>query len=375
LVVKRGDPGNSEAEDSGDPLSRLLLEELARAGVDESTDPDTFSRLVESGLAAVTDAAADTLLTELPKGLRRRRKHAAGFERRLRDPWGPALDLLETLIDGSVTAGSETNRRERPGAARDQDFVFEALVRLHARSCLVAREVLVLLRTGLASGANARWRTLHELAVIACFVREHDRDVAERYLLHHLISRARGLRDHQRFAARLGTTPFSAAETERITGMRDRLCARFGKEYTEEYGWASAALGKPKPSFRDIEEATNLDHWRPYFRMASHGVHAGPHGLVWDLGSHDKEIMLAGPSNAGLADPGMGAAISLNLVSVSLLASRISPRSLTWMKALDKLATRTRDAFFEAHEELERRIADEAPSQTDDSDFESNAGY
>src|SRR5262249_50921986 len=47
------------------------------------------------------------------------------------------------------------------------DFVFEALVRLHARSCLVAEEVCWLMEGGFASGAHSRWRTLHELVTVS----------------------------------------------------------------------------------------------------------------------------------------------------------------------------------------------------------------
>src|SRR4051812_37136287 len=42
----------------------------------------------------------------------------------------------------------------------------EVVTRLRARAITVADEAITLLRAGLASGAMARWRTLHELAVV-----------------------------------------------------------------------------------------------------------------------------------------------------------------------------------------------------------------
>ncbi len=40
-----------------------------------------------------------------------------------------------------------------------------ALLMLHARTCLVASELETMIRCGYADGAAARWRTLHEMAV------------------------------------------------------------------------------------------------------------------------------------------------------------------------------------------------------------------
>lgn len=51
--------------------------------------------------------------------------------------------------------------------ATEEDPKLSALTLLHARGCLVALEVHGLLRTGHAAGAQAQWRTLHELAVVA----------------------------------------------------------------------------------------------------------------------------------------------------------------------------------------------------------------
>src|SRR5664280_3752620 len=125
-----GDPKDGHA-DNLDPLTALVLEELIARGFDETTDPDEFARLAQAGMLAATDAAAEAIVAGVPKALRRRRRHATGFEKRLRDPWGSALDLLEALIEAALAAGHETNKGERPGAVRDNDLVFDALVRIH----------------------------------------------------------------------------------------------------------------------------------------------------------------------------------------------------------------------------------------------------
>ena len=53
---------------------------------------------------------------------------------------------------------------------------------MHARACRTGYEILTLLDAGLASAAHARWRSLHEVAAVAFFVKEHGPETAERYL-------------------------------------------------------------------------------------------------------------------------------------------------------------------------------------------------
>src|SRR3712207_5473713 len=98
--------------------------------------------------------------------LRWHRRQAAAFEKRLAARWRAGLDLYETILGLAYDAGARFNRRHRVHAAEANDLVFEVLTHLHARACRTASEVLALLKTGHATGAHARWRTLHEIAVV-----------------------------------------------------------------------------------------------------------------------------------------------------------------------------------------------------------------
>ena len=44
----------------------------------------------------------------------------------------------------------------------------------------MSRAILALLRSGFADDAHARWRSLHELAVVSGFISEYGEDVAEK---------------------------------------------------------------------------------------------------------------------------------------------------------------------------------------------------
>ena len=64
-----------------------------------------------------------------------------------------------------------------------------------------------------------------------------------------------------------------------------------------------------------------MDHWRGFYRMASHGTHANPKGVTWniqDLSTVD--VVWAGPSNAGLVDPAQCTLIALTSLTAGLLA-------------------------------------------------------
>ncbi len=331
----------------------------------ERLKPDIGEEELRDLLVHTARATAESVVEELhaatPAMLIDYAALRAGFEIRLRDPWGPAFDRFEALLVSAREAGERFTERHADKAAAegdDGDALFNALARLHVRAVRVADEVFSLLRSGHAGGALARWRTLHEIAVVMAFLAEHGPDLAERYLLHDAVASWRGLLDYQLFADRLGDIPFSDEEVAQMRAERNALIARFGAPYGEEWGWAAEALGKPRPTFRDIENAADLAHWRPYGRWASQNVHAGPRALFNVMGVDDEQdILLAGASNSDLADPGANTAFSLALATVELLATRAGMEELVSMQVVMTLNREAGDAFMQAHEELEKRIA------------------
>ena len=123
-----------------------------------------------------------------------------------------------------------------------QNHVFDVLTRLHARACQIAFEVLVLLKNGFADGAHARWRSLHEVTVVASFIKTHGDEVAERYLLHDNIELYKAAELHQKHYAILGEEPIPDDEYNSIKVIRDELIDCFGTPYKNNYGWASSVL-------------------------------------------------------------------------------------------------------------------------------------
>jgi hypothetical protein len=286
------------------------------------------------------------------------------FEIALLDRWGVALDLLYTVYVISEEMGKEFNLAQRPSAAEDRDFVFEALVGIHARACLTTSEVMALLRTGHSTGALARWRTLHECAVIASVIGEYGRierieDLAERYLLHDVVQNERDAREYQAHSAALGVEPFDDTDMAQMANDVANLVKRFGKSYKKEYGWALPLFPqRTRVTFRDLEELACLNHIRPYYGLANHGVHADSKGARLNkLTLQNENVLLVGPSDLDLADAGQCAAISINQVTASLIINgRPHLSDISDVPELEALGLFVRlacEAFFQADASLD----------------------
>jgi hypothetical protein len=279
-----------------------------------------------------------------------------GFEERNYTLWKEPLDLLELFLLTTIDIGGDFNHKYRPEAAESNDFVFEALSRLHGRACQVGNEILVLLKSGYADGANARWRTLHEITVISYFIKERGSEMAERYLLYDYIESYRSISDYiqepalyEKHKAILGDELPSKSERDTIIGKKDELCTRFGKEFSNEYGWAADRT--KRITFKDLESEVGINHLRPYYKMANISVHAGPKGIRFSLGSPNNNIIPVGASSMGLADPGVITAISLLNMNTALLTTRADIDQLITLKVMSLLAGEVKDAFYRCHKE------------------------
>lgn len=306
----------------------------------------------------------DILVNELkrtaPEFFEEYRREINGFTKRLQEEWRAPLDLLERTLILSMDSGREflaDRRRENPS---DIGFLHVALVGLHARGCQVANEILRLLSGGFADGAHARWRTLHELAVTASFIAEHGEELAERYLLHQYVEAHKEALIYREHEESLGLEPLPDSELRQLASTCDELCTRFGQSFRLDYGWASEVLAPESPTFARIRKMVGLSHLHPQYKLACQNVHGAAKALFFRLGVPGElkhfPITLAGPSNAGLADPGIQTAQALLLLTCSLLGGEDTTfERLVVLDALTKTVRSTQEAFFEVHQRLESR--------------------
>jgi len=303
----------------------------------------------------ITIPLMSSLTRDMPTILKTHRKDKGDFEKRLHKDWEKPFDLFEVFIILAIEAGDEFNREFRSDEKEKENYVLEALTRLHARACQISFEILALLRNGFADGAHARWRSLHEIAVVALFINKYGNEVAEKYLLHDNIESFKAASLYMKYYKKLGDEPIPKDEYDSIESVYKSLISRFGDTYKENYGWAASTIGKRAPNFSDIEKNVKLDYLRPYYKLASHNVHANPKGIMFKLGliGDTRNILLAGPSNYGFTDPAQFTVDSLRLVTVTLLTKKSTIDNHVMCNILFKLEAEIGKEFFKIQKKIE----------------------
>ncbi len=344
-----------------DTIHNLLQEHITGLIAEGKVSDDQIQEVVDETIQGVLPEISEVLLGSLkrraPKMLKERRGLTSGFRRRHLKRWRRAFDLLEMLYVICEEAGAEFNAETRPKSVEDKDQVFEAVVTLHARALLVANEILCLLKGGFADGALSHWRTLHEIAVIAQFLSEHDCDIAERYLMSFHVQAYRAMCQYQEYSEKAGLVPYSESEMEDAQRARDEVIGHHGPSMKHDYGWASGPLRNAKPTLRDIEHSLNLDHWRPWYRWASHYTHANykPPATLLGLTEASEPLLLVGPSDSGMTDPAHMMAISLFHTTTALILLEPNFDRLVIVSLLTSLLDEVGEVFWRTERDsLER---------------------
>jgi len=326
--------------------------------------PHPDGLLTEEEIEQRSVALAKQLRGESPE-MRAYRRYGEGFKKRLAKTWSEPLRLYEVILKATFDAGAVFSEEHWAQARQENDFRFETLASLYSQACLVAGEVIELLKGGYARGAHARCRTLHELAVFAQIIGEHP-EVAERFLLHEAVEDARSMDTYQaKLAGRPGYEPYSKEDVDAGHARRDAALARFGDSFKDYYGWAVPLFpAKVHLTFEKLEDLAGLGHLRPWYDWATHlGVHASSRGVRLNLLTRgDVSAPLAGPTNIGLSDPGEEALISLLQVTTSLLVDARpitgDPRRAVVLKALLTLTNEAGEAFVAAEQRLAEKEAE-----------------
>lgn len=302
-----------------------------------------------------TELVLKSMRRRWPKESRAQKREIEQFRRNLQLRWGPGLERLKMLCTISRELGSGINTALRAAGGGDRPLTFDLLIRLHARACQITEEVACLLSGGFADGAMARWRTMHEIAATVSLLEKHGESLAERYRMHEVVEARKAARQYKRFETQLHVQPMDDETIDSLDKDYKQAIDRFGKAFGNSYGWAAEALGKENPTIADIQASASIHHLSPYYRLASHNVHANPKGIFHRMGLLEgATTLLAGPSNAGLADPAHSTAISLLLISAELLKLHPTLDNTVAVRAMNEIMDEIGILFQEAHEKLER---------------------
>lgn len=321
--------------------------------------PDKADELdIEGIISDVTPEAVklikDSLINSAQDMLIERRSLSKEFEQRNIIRWAEAFDILETHIVICTEAGEEFNNAYRPEAVENNDLVFDLVVRHHARACHISQEILCLLKSGYADAAHARWRALHEVTATAMFIAKHGQECAERFYFHDVVDSYDGMVEHQRYEERLQEKAPTQNEIDECKKQYDLLIEKYGKKFSDHYGWASYIFpNHNRVGFASIEKDVGLDHMRPYYKWASQNIHAGSKGMRNRLGLCEakEDILLVGQSNSGMTDPAHATAISLCQVTSTLLILKPTLDHIIVMKIMIDFENEVGEAFLKVDRE------------------------
>lgn len=327
------------------------VQELARSATSEE-ELDALSGAIPDQLKDLLGHLPDQILSEIQEkareGLEERRSTHAAFVSRNISRWQKGFDQLELLIEIAVEAGGSFNERLRPDAAERGDILFDVVVRLHAKGCLIGKEILTLLKNGFADGGHARWRALHELSVTAMFLAKYGAAAALSYSDFEFVEAYKGAAQLNHYEYRINASGFSDEEMSELKSQYDAVIAKHGAHFKKPYGWAAEFLPKGKPTFFALEEDVGLDHWRPYYKWASQNIHADIKTIRNSLGRSEttEDILQVGPSNSGMTHPAHSAAISLLQLTCTTLFLSPNLDDLVAAKVLTTLSDQIGESFI-----------------------------
>lgn len=347
-----------------------LLAELVENNPDVTDEQ--LGEVIRQGFDAVEErvpAFVESLRRDGPGLMRWEREMRSGFEARLHEVWGEALDgyFQVTYGCGEVAQECAAARDDDPRFA--DDTAFHLLTELHARAYRTALEIHALLRSGFPAGAMARQRTLHEIAVVAAVVEgsPDPKATAERYYDHQTIHAASDAEEYEAAHDGLGYDPYDPADLAALRADRDEVLARHGKHFGHDNGWAAHLTDPHQPAFWRLERLAKLSHLRPFYRWACHSLHADSQGLSQNRYERGGRVgLMTGATNAGLSDPGQSALVSLMQTTATLYAYAIGHDTVSItdglmltlaVQGLQALQEQAMNAFHRAENEIAEREA------------------
>lgn len=334
-----------------DKAIRLQLE-----SANSEKELERISEAVPDMLVNLLDSLPNDILRTIKvtaeEGLAERRSYNDEFVNRNVLRWKEGFELLELQIEIAIEAGESFNDRLRPKAVLEGNLVFDLLIRLHAKGCLISKEIFTLLRNGYADGAQARWRSLHEITVTAMFLLAHGEKAAKRYVDHEFVETYDAAKKLNQFASRLNIPKYSEEELKQSKFQHDAVLNSYGTDFANQYGWAAPFLSDKNKTFAALEKAVGLDHWRPYYKWACQNIHANIKTISDSLGLNEavEDILQVGPSNSGMADPAQHTAISLSQLTSALLLSNPNVDGIVMTKILSSLSDEMGKVFVMCNE-------------------------
>ncbi|KLE08960.1 DUF5677 domain-containing protein [Aliarcobacter butzleri] len=302
--------------------SQLLKQILKSAKIEvEIEDIDLSDIGNELGLSEKEFLAEDySLLIKI-------REYEIGFTNRLMHSYSKPIQDLEIFIEICKSIG--INIHNRIGNNKTSKFI--TLKRLHQKSCLLSSEIIYLIKGGYASAALARWRTLLETSIVSLFLALNNDELSEKYLDYEIIERKKELNSYLENIDFLGFEKIDLNIQQEIENEYSLILNKYGKNFKNDYGWASKILKKEKPNLHDFINYLNLEYIKPFYKFSNNYVHSGTKSLMFNIGTINglfPDDTLTASSNIGFTDPAQLCLLSMFNSTLAFLSLNSDEKDL-----------------------------------------------
>jgi len=187
------------------------------------------------------------------------------------------------------------------------------------------------------------------------------KDTGKRFLLDEHIKNSKGSKCYNNYHTKLNHTPISD-DVMKINAEREKeALSELGEDYKKiggDYEWARPFIDSKnfkqtrRITLFDLEQKTNLDHYRPYYVMACGKTHAESKGSYANLGTQNERMFLVGPSIYGLLEPIDCTALTLSVITSGCMAAYPCLDSIVLTKLLKDLRVIVSDTAISDNEKL-----------------------
>ena len=301
----------------GDAIRAEFSRALAGGEVSKEQGVELLKGFVKRGMPAFHKMARGALTHD--------RKEHRGFVRRNIQRWREGFDALETLNAVCLAAGQEFQREFLNHPPYVTDTLLGVLMRIHARSCRVSGEILALMRDGYPDGAMSRWRSLHELALTALALNHLGTPAAVDYYVCGKVKELELLHAYQASAEEMGYERHPDDFVRAAVSQVDELLKRNGrtaKDYNGQFGWINPYAEKAK-GIDALRKLLGLQKWYHDYKWSSQEVHPVYKEMRTTLGMSEasQDLLLAGPSNSAMTEPGHRSAIALAQATTAFITA------------------------------------------------------
>ncbi|WP_206742095.1 DUF5677 domain-containing protein [Pseudomonas tremae] len=245
----------------------------------------------------------------------------SGFRERLVKTWARPLGRLRSLTLMCQEILSELITDQHEGNL-PFDAKFNAMTRLFSRSVQLSGEIHHSLIGGYSEGAFSRWRAMHETCVVISLLGSGDNVLSERFMDFQAVLSLRAANFFNERSKLVNEAPLSDEAMIELKRNFDHSIQKHGADFGDENGWAKVLFqNNKKINFFRLEELSGHQPFRLQYKHASQYVHTGADSLGNTMGLYlsQKNILLTGPSNEGLAQPLVLCGLSL-VTALSVIA-------------------------------------------------------